>query len=170
MAGLLLVDRPHPLSLGDGVPSDRVITRRLPLAVAVAAGIAAAGCGTAGSDAAGQAQVKRTVQVALGDLAAGDGRAFCALATPAERARLARVFARGNCAAAMHGVGSGLSPAHRAALRHVEVSRVTVAGTTATVRAADIATPDDPGKGFLSDHGKPTTLVRRADGRWLING
>ena len=147
-----------------------MITRRLPLAVAVAAGIAAAGCGTASDHGVGAAQVKRTVQAALGHLATGDGSAFCALATPAERARLARVFARRNCAAAMHAVGSALSPVHRAALRHVEVNRVTVTGATATVSAADIATPDDPGKGFLSDDGKPTILVRRPDGRWLING
>jgi hypothetical protein len=154
----------------DGVPSGDVMTRRLPLAMAAAAGIAVAGCGTAGSGSAGEAQVRRTVQAALGDLAAGDGHAFCALATPAERARLARALARPGCPAAMHAVSAGLTPAHRAALRHVEVGRVTVSGDTATVSAADIATPDDPGKGFLSDHGQPTTLVRRSDGSWLISG
>jgi hypothetical protein len=147
-----------------------VFTRRVPLAVAVAAGIAAAGCGGTDVGSAGEAQVKRTVQAALGDLADGNGRAFCALATPAERARLARALARPSCAAAMHAVGSGLTPAHRAALRHVEVGRVTLSGATATVSAADIATPADPGKGFLSDGGKSTTLVRRPDGRWLISG
>jgi hypothetical protein len=147
-----------------------VITRRLPLAVAVAAGIAAAGCGASGNGAAAQAQVRHTVQVALGDLAAGDGRAFCALATPAEQARLARELARPSCPAAMSAVGAALSPAHRAALRHVEVSRVTISGASATVSAADIATPEDPGKGFLSDDGTPTTLVRRSDGTWLISG
>jgi hypothetical protein len=147
-----------------------VITRRLPLAVAVAAGIAAAGCGTASTESPGEAQVKHTVQAALSALAAGDGHAFCALATPAERARLARALARGSCPAAMHAVGTGLTPAHRAALHHVEVRRVTVSGDRATVRAADIATPGDPGKGFLSDDGKPTTLVRRPDGSWLISG
>jgi hypothetical protein len=110
------------------------------------------------------------VQTALGDLASGDGRAFCRLVTPPERARLARALARPTCAAAMHAVGAGLTPAHRAALRHVEVNRVTVSGTTASVSAAEIATPGDPGRGFLNDDGKPTTLVRRADGRWLISG
>jgi hypothetical protein len=147
-----------------------VITRRLPLAVALAAGIAAAGCGTASTGGAGEAQVRHTVQTALSALAAGDGQAFCALATPAERARLTRALGSANCPAAMHAVGAGLTPAHRAALRHVEVSRVTVTGGQATVRAADIATPADPGRGFLSDDGKPTTLVRRPDGSWLISG
>ncbi len=134
----------------------------------MAAGIAA-GCGTA-TNGAGEAQVKRTVQLALADLAAGDGRGFCSLATPAERARLARVFARPSCPAAMSAVGATLSPAHRAALRRVEVRRVTVNGATATVNAADIVTPGEPGKGFLSDDGKPTTLVRGPGGTWLISG
>jgi hypothetical protein len=146
-----------------------VITRRVPLAVAVAAGIAATGCGTATSG-AGEAQVKRTVQAALADLAAGDGHAFCSLVTPAERARLARVFARPSCPAATSAAGATLSPAHRSALRHAVVTRVTVSGATATVRAADIATPGEGGKGFLSDGGKPTTLVHRPGGGWLISG
>ncbi len=147
-----------------------MITRRLPLAVAVAAGIAAAGCGTASTGGPGEAQVKHVVQAALGDLAAGHGQAFCALATPAEQTRLARAFAHGNCSKAVGAVSDALSPAHRAALRRVEVRRVTVSGDTATVSAADIATPADPGSGFLSDDGKPTTLVRRSDGSWLISG
>jgi hypothetical protein len=147
-----------------------VITRRLPLAVAVAAGIAAAGCGTARTGDAGQAQVKHTVQVALGALADGNGRAFCALATPAERTRLARALAQRSCPSAMHAVGVALTPAHRAALRSVVVGLVTVAGGRATVRAANIAIPADPGKGFLDDHGTPTTLARQLDGSWLISG
>jgi hypothetical protein len=146
------------------------MTRRVPLAVAVAAGIAAAGCGATDSGQAGEAQVKHTVQAALADVAAADGHAFCALARPAERARLARAMAQPSCPAAMHAVGAGLTPAHRAALRRVEVGRVTVNGATATVSADDITTPADPGKGFLSDDDKPTTLVRRADGRWPISG
>ncbi len=147
-----------------------MITRRLPLAVAVAAGIAAAGCGTSASGDGGQAQVTRTVQAALSALAAGDGRAFCALATPAEQAHLARALARPSCPDAMHAAGVGLTATHRAALRHVVVKRVTVNGATATVSAADVVTPADPGKGFLNDDGRPTTLVRRPNGSWLISG
>src|ERR1700752_987152 len=59
------------------VPSQRVMTRRLPLAVAVAAGIAAGGCGTASTDGAAEAKIKQTVRAALIDLAAPDGHAFC---------------------------------------------------------------------------------------------
>ena len=152
------------------VPSQRVMTRRLPLAVAVAAGIAAGGCGTASTDGAAEAKIKQTVRAALIDLAAADGHAFCSLATPAERRRLARAFARRSCAEAMRALGAGLSPAHRAALRTAEVSKVTVTGATAAVSAADIVMSDPAGKGFLSDKGKPTKLVRRPDGRWLISG
>jgi hypothetical protein len=147
-----------------------VITRCLPLALAVAAGVAAAGCGTTNSDGAGTSQVKQTVRTALGDLAVGDGRGFCALATRAERARLATAFAAPSCPAAIHAVGSGLTPAHRAALRHAVVRTVTISGDTATVRAADIATTSGSMSGFLSDDGPPTTLARRSDGRWMING
>ena len=139
------------------------------MAVALAAGLAVGGCGTSGSGDAGPAQAKHTVQAALSALAAGDGRAFCALATPGEQARLARALARPSCPAAMHAAGVALTPAHRAALRHVE-AQVTVRGATATVSAADIATPSDPGRGFLNDDGKPTRLVRRRNGGWLIGG
>lgn len=144
--------------------------RRLPPAIAVAAGIAVAGCGAANTDGATATRVKQTVQAALSDLAAGDGHAFCALATPAERARLAAEFASRSCPAAMHGVGADLSPAHRTALRHAQVRTVTIDGGTATVSAAAITTTSGSASGFLSDDGKPTTLVRRRDGSWMING
>jgi hypothetical protein len=147
-----------------------VITRRLPRALAVAAGIAAAGCGSASTDGASASKVKQTVRAALGDLAVGDGAGFCSLATRAERARLATAFAAHSCPAAIHAVGSGLTPVHRAALRHAAVRTVTITGATATVRAADITTTSGSMKGFLSDDGKPTTLVRRADGGWMISG
>ena len=161
---------PRARELSDGVPSHRVVTRRLPLAVAVAAGIAATGCGTASNDQAGVAQVKRTVQTALRDLADGDGRAFCALATSGERRRLAAAFATRSCARAMHGVGVSLTREHRAALRAAAVRRVTMSGATATVAAADIVLAGGAAKGFLSDDGRPTTLVRQAGDRWLIDG
>jgi hypothetical protein len=147
-----------------------VITRRLPLALVVAAGVAAAGCGAASTDGASALRVKQTVRTALGDLAAGDGRGFCSLVTRAERDRLATAFASRSCPAAIHAVGSGLTPAHRTALRHADVKTVTITGAAATVRAADITTTSGSMKGFLSDDGKPTSLVRRADGSWMISG
>ena len=155
--------------LSDRVPSRRLITRRLALALAVAAGIAAAGCGTDSSDAAAAAQITHTVQAALGALGAGNGHAFCALVTRAEQARLATEFARPSCAAAMSAVGSGQTSPHRAALRRAQVRKVTVTGARATVRAADIVLPNGQAKGFLTDNGPPTTLVRHG-GRWLISG
>lgn len=146
-----------------------VITRRLALAAAVAAGAVAAGCGSA-SDGASTAQVKQAVRAALADLGAGRGAAFCALATPAEQTHLARAFARHSCGAAMQGLAAGLSPAHRTALAHARVTKVTVTGARATVSASAITSTDGSLKGFLNDHGTPTTLVRRSNGRWLIAG
>ncbi|HWE11521.1 MAG TPA: hypothetical protein VG325_19395 [Solirubrobacteraceae bacterium] len=144
--------------------------RRLPLALAVAAGVAAAGCGASSTDGASASGVEQTVRTALGYLAAGDGRGFCSLATRAERARLATEFAARSCSEAIHAVGSGLTPVHRAALRHADVTTVTISGATATVKAADITTTSGSMKGFLSGDGRPTTLVRRAGGRWIIGG
>ncbi|HZE06310.1 MAG TPA: hypothetical protein VE127_13855 [Solirubrobacteraceae bacterium] len=146
-----------------------MIVRRLPLAAAVAAGAVAAGCGSTHSD-AGATQVKRTVRTALTDLAAGRGAQFCLLVTPSERAHLARTFARHSCGRAMHALAAGLSPAHRMALRHARVTTVTISGARATVSSDAITTTNGSLKGFLNDHGTPTTLVRQSNGRWLIAG
>jgi hypothetical protein len=141
------------------------------LALAFSITVIAAGCGASAHPRATSAQqVKLTVRTALRDLANGDGQAFCALATPAGRAKLAGTLHGYTCPALVGLVAGHLSPETRAALRHVQVSAVTVHGATATVEAADITATVGSLKGFLNDGGTPTSLVRQRDGSWRING
>jgi hypothetical protein len=144
------------------------VKSRLALAVWIA--VIAAGCGaSAHPRATSAAQVKLTVRTALGDLADGNGQAFCALATPAGQAKLAGTLHGYTCPTLVQLVAGHLSPATRIGLRHVQVRAVTVRGATATVRAADITATAGSLKGFLNDGGTPTTLIRQRDGSWKIN-
>jgi hypothetical protein len=132
--------------------------------------VLAAGCGASGhSRPTSVQQVKLIVRTALGDLADGDGQAFCALATPAGQAKLAGTLHGYTCPTLVRLVAGHLSPATRTGLLHVRVSTVTVRGATATVRATDITATVGSLKGFLNDGGTPTTLVRQRDGTWKID-
>jgi hypothetical protein len=154
----------------DRLGSCAVIVRRSCLAAGLAAGLIAAGCGGGGSStSADSVKVKQTVQHALADLANSDGRGFCALATTSGQAQLARTLPGTSCAKLVALVGAHLSKAARAGLLHVQVKQVRIKGSTATVRAADITSSQGSLKGFLNDSGKPTTLLRQADGTWKIN-
>jgi hypothetical protein len=147
-----------------------VIVRRLRLVAAIGLGLTAVGCGSGTSPAVRDAaQVKRTVQQALADLANGNGTAFCALATGPGRAKLARTLHGYSCAGVVDLVGGHLSTDTRTGLLHAKVTHVTVRGRTATVLAADITSTAGSLKGFLNDGGKPTTLVKQADGSWKIS-
>ena len=149
-----------------------VIVRRVYLVAAVSLCLAAAACGGGSRAAAGPApaaRVKQTVRTALSDLARNDGRAFCALATSTGRAKLARTLPGYSCARLVAYVGAHLSPAARAGLLHAQVQRVTISGATARVSSADITATAGSLKGLLDDGGRPTTLVRQADGSWKIN-
>jgi hypothetical protein len=150
-----------------------MITRRLPLAAAVAAGaVAAVACGGSSPhpNAAAEAKVKQTVHDALADLASGEGRAFCALTTGAERRRLTAEMPGAGCPAVVRSISADLSDKHRQALLHASVSKVEINGSQAIVHSSDITSPDGALNGYLSDGGKPTTLTRRPDGRWEISG
>jgi hypothetical protein len=137
---------------------------------AVGLGLTVVACGGGISPAERDAaQVKRTVQQALGDLANGNGSAFCALATRGGRATLARTLHGYSCAGIVHLVGGHLSTNTRTGLLHAKVTQVTVRGRTATVLAADITSTAGSLKGFLNDGGKPTTLVKQSDGSWKIS-
>jgi hypothetical protein len=140
---------------------------RLVLAISIA--LIAAGCGAA-TGPPPAARVKQTVRTALADLADSDGRAFCALATPAGRAKLAGTLHGYTCPELVQLVAGHLSPATRTGLQHAEVTRVTIDGSKATVRAADITATAGTLKGFLNDGGVPTALIRERDGSWEING
>jgi hypothetical protein len=146
-----------------------VIARRLPLAAAVSLTAIAAGCGGSGTGVAQTAKVKQTVRAALADLARADGRAFCALATPAGQARLAATLPGSDCAKLVAYVGDHLSPAAKEGLLHARVRRVRISGATARVLSADITATEGSLKGLLDDNGKPTTLIRQSDGSWKIN-
>jgi hypothetical protein len=148
-----------------------VLARRLSVAAAMSVGAIAAGCGGgSGAGAAQTAKVKQTVRTALADLARADGRAFCALATPAGQATLAGTLPGYNCAKLVAYVGDHLSPAAKEGLLHARVRRVTISGATARVLSADITATAGSLKGVLDDHGKPTTLIQQPDGGWKING
>lgn len=147
--------------------------RRLAAAAApaVAVGVLAAGCGTGdGASPADVAAVKSTVQRALADLARGDGRGFCSLATRAGQAKVAASATGYDCPRLVHAVAGHLSDEHRLALLHVRVTRVAVRGAKATVSDADITTTQGSLTGYLDDGGRPTTLARQPDGSWKITG
>lgn len=142
-------------------------SRRLPLVAALAASALAAGCG-GGASSAETARVKSTVRQALADLGRADGRGFCALTTAAARAQLDDILHGEDCIGLVDLLGAHLSAAHRAALLHARVRRVTVRGPVATVASADITSPNGKLRGWLSDGGTPTRLVRQPDGSWKI--
>lgn len=133
--------------------------------MALALALLAAGCGTSDSDV-----VKQTVKRALTDVARGDGQAFCALATPAERAHLGRLVPGYDCAQLMHFIGVHLLPATRRAMLHAQVSRVQVHGDVARVYASAIDTTQGSLSGVLDDDGVATRLVRQGDGTWRVAG
>jgi hypothetical protein len=145
---------------------------RLRVAGPVTLALIVAGCGSTHSrdgrpgDAA---QVRRTVEMALSDLAHADGAAFCALATRAGQAQLARTLPGYSCAKLIKFVGDHLSQPARTGLLHARVGRVTISGSTAEVSAADITASQGSIKGFLNDGGKPTRLIRQPDGSWKID-
>jgi hypothetical protein len=147
-----------------------VIVSRLRLLAAVAVAALAVGCGGSGDASQVDAgKVKQTVRTALADLANANGTAFCSLATSTGQAKLARTLHGYSCAALINLVGGHLSPQTRTGLLHAEVTRVTITGSTASVRASDITAPDGALTGFLNDGGRATTLVRQPDGTWKIN-
>lgn len=147
-----------------------VIVSRLRLLAGVSVAVLAAGCaGSGGVSQRDAGKVKQTVRTALADLAKGNGTAFCSLTTRTGQAKLAGTLHGYSCAALVNLVGGHLSPDTRTGLLHAEVMRVTITGSTASVRASDITAPDGALKGFLNDGGRPTTLVRQPDGSWKIN-
>ena len=137
--------------------------------VSLCAAVAGCGGGSGAPGAAETATVKQTVRTALADLARADGPAFCALTTPAGRAKLARALPGYSCTRLIAYVGGHLSAAAQDGLLHAQVRRVTISGATARVLATDITAANGSLKGLLDDDGKPTTLVRQPDGRWKIN-
>jgi hypothetical protein len=143
--------------------------RRLPIAalLSVALALGAAGCGADDEPAAPppppppEQQVRATWQRAVDAALAGDGAAFCALATPAARSELTE-RTQLPCPDAIRLLQVRLTDADRAAVRAAD-PQVTVTGGRAVVRYE--TTPALAELGFTGR----TRLERRA-GAWRLQG
>ena len=109
------------------------------------------------------------MHAALADLATANGQGFCSLASPAGRTKLAHTLPGYSCPKLVMLIAKHLPPAARTGLQHATVKDVTIHGAVATVRASDITASQGSLKGFLTDNGKPTRLVRESDGSWKID-
>jgi hypothetical protein len=137
--------------------------------IALALALGASGCGGSGDDAA----VKQTVQRFLGDIGRGDGKAACALVTPAGQAALAAQIATlthathtVSCQLIITQIARLLPPAAKQGLASVQVRKVTIKGNTATVVSSDIHATKGDASAYLSG-GAATKLVK-VGGAWEI--
>jgi len=126
----------------------------------VAASIVAAGCG--GSDAkSDDEQIRDTVSAYATAFADGDGKQVCQrLTARAQKEVVDQGKALGGnsttCEQTIKQLTSIISAADKKALRNIKVTKLTVNGDTATLRA---------GAGNTA-----TTRMRRVDGEWLVDG
>ncbi|HEY5198340.1 MAG TPA: hypothetical protein VIJ51_15070 [Solirubrobacteraceae bacterium] len=145
-------------------------TRSSALVIAgLLAGGLVAGCAAGGST-ADAGKVAQTVTRELGDLAAGNGAAACALATPTGQTELASASPNHKCAQAIELVSQNLTPAVRLGLKTAVVKKVTINGGSATVSNADITSTQGSLSGFLGPGSAPTVLTKQPDGSWEIAG
>ena len=139
-----------------------------PVAALVAALTLLAGCGGGGGDTTAttappspEAQVRATWDRAVAAALAGDGARFCAMATPAAQATIARRVGL-TCADAIRLLQVRLRPADRAAIR-AAAPQVTVTGDRAVVRYT--TTPALAELGFTG-----RTRLRRTGTTWRLQG
>jgi hypothetical protein len=137
--------------------------------VAVAVALGAAGCGGSGDDQA----VKQTMQRFLGAIGRGDGKAACALVTPAGQAALAQQIAAlthatrtVSCQLILTEIAKLLPPAAKQGLESVRVQKVTVKGNTATVLSRDVHATNGNVSAFLS--GSAPTKLAKVGGSWKV--
>jgi hypothetical protein len=140
---------------------------RLLAAVAVSGVLAACGGSSSNNDAA---QVKQTVTRAFRALATGDGATLCSLATPAGQKTLAAGLPHSTCAEVVKVVSLHLSPQQKAGLESVQVKKVVVNGSHATVSDADLTSAHGTLKGFINPNSPPTKLTKQSDGSWKLSG
>jgi hypothetical protein len=139
--------------------------------ISLALALGVAGCGGGGSGE--QAAVKQSLQSFLAAIGRGDGKAACALVTPAGQQALARQIAaitRSNrtvsCELILTETAKLLTPAVKQALESAQVTKVAISGNTATVRSQDVHSP----KGSLSailPASAPTKLMK-VGGVWKV--
>jgi hypothetical protein len=135
----------------------------LPLAVALLAGC---GGSSHSGNSADVAKVKQTITRALAALADGDGATACSLATPTGQATLEKLVGASSCQAAIDSLAGQLPASIKAGLKNVTVKKVSITGTTASVKNSDITAPQ-ANIGALPL--PPTTLVKQSDGSWKLN-
>jgi hypothetical protein len=137
--------------------------------IALAVALGAAGCGGSGDDQA----VKQTVQRFLAAIGRGNGKAACALVTPAGQAALAAQIATlthathtVSCPVILTEIAKLLPPAAKQGLESVQVKKATVKGNSATVLSRDLHATKGNATAFLSG-GAPTKLVK-VGGAWKV--
>jgi hypothetical protein len=153
-------------------PRTTSATRRAAAAAStgLALALGAAGCGGGSGD---EQAAKQSLQHFLGAIARGDGNAACALVTPAGQQALARQIAAAtrsthtvNCQVILTETAKLLTPQFKQALQTAQVSKVTINGSTATVRSQDVRSPKGSLAGILPATA-PTKLAK-VGGVWKI--
>ena len=145
------------------------LPRRL-LSVVVLSGVLVAGCGGSSAGNADSSHAAQALTRAFHALATGDGSTVCSLATAAGQKTLASAVPNSTCPKVVEIVSAHLTAKQKAALGSVQVKHVTVKGSEATVRAADISSAQGSFKGFLDPKSAPTKLTKQSDGTWKISG
>lgn len=153
------------------VAAVRIPGRRLFCALALCALVGACGSSSSASSTADNAtQVKHTLTTVFHALASGDGKTLCSLATPQGRQRLAAALPHTSCAGIVKLVTAHLSHAQKAALASIQIKKVTVHGSVATVSDTAITSTRGSLAGFIQPGSAPTTLTKQPDGSWKISG
>lgn len=139
------------------------------MTVALAIGFGMAGCGGSGDEGA----VKQSLQHFLAAIGRGDGAAACALVTPAGQQALAAQIAKitsathtVSCQVILTQIAKLLPPAVKQGLQAARVQKVTISGSTATVRSQDIKASQGTLSAFLQG-GAPTKL-QKVGGVWKV--
>lgn len=145
------------------------------LAAIAASALLLAACGsTHAAPAKQRSDVRVTVTGLLRDLAAGNGAAVCARLTTAGRSSLIKAvgpelsnFGITSCEQVVHITGMQLSAQLRSELRHAAVGVVAVHGSRATVRWADVTSPQGDLGAFFGH--PPALQLVAANGAWLVS-
>lgn len=132
--------------------------------------VAAAGLTACGGGTTDEAAVRQTMGDWFQRLGAGEGAAACRLLTDEARrdfeATAEEMIGQASCDAVSGFFSLGLTDAERDAFGDVQIRRTTITGDRATVRDEDVVIP----AGLLpqAERDDEPTLLRKVDGRWLI--